>query len=126
MVCNESHTKNNKDMKETTSIQILMKRQKAFQNAIMVMQKKKNKIDNLISAMLCQEIRTKQEHSEEDDIMTKQEVCEMLGISSSTLYRMRLNGFPFKKIRGRKSLLFSRKDVENYISNKRHSQNWYD
>ena len=53
MVCNESHTKNNKDMKETTSIQILMKRQKAFQNAIMVMQKKKNKIDNLISAMLC-------------------------------------------------------------------------
>lgn len=126
MVCNESQTKNNKDMKETTSIQILMKRQKAFQNAIMVMQKKKNKIDNLISAMLCQEIRTKQEYSEEDDIMTKQEVCEMLGISSSTLYRMRLNGFPFKKIRGRKSLLFSRKDVENYISNKRHSQNWYD
>ena len=62
MVCNESQTKNNKDMKETTSIQILMKRQKAFQNAIMVMQKKKNKIDNIISAMLWQEVRTKQEH----------------------------------------------------------------
>jgi predicted DNA-binding transcriptional regulator AlpA len=42
----------------------------------------------------------------------------MLEISQSTLYRMRMyDNFPFVKIEGRKSVMFNKKEIEDYMAN---------
>ena len=49
------------------------------------------------------------------DILTSKDVCSMLEISPSTLYRMRMNGLPYIKEEGRKNVLFKRQDVLEYM-----------
>ncbi len=42
----------------------------------------------------------------------------MLEISTSTLYRMRkYDGFPYIKEQGRKSVMYRKKDIDEYLDN---------
>lgn len=48
--------------------------------------------------------------------LTVNEVAELIGVSTSTVYTMtRLNEIPHKKVRGR--ILFHRKTIEQWLTN---------
>ena len=54
------------------------------------------------------------------DLLSSKDVCSMLEISASTLYRMRMyDNFPYVKIDGRKSVMFNKKDIEEYMANQK-------
>ena len=104
---------------DVIDIQKLLRRQKVYMNGILVMTKKLFEIQNQIAEITFREIRNvKQAEKTPNDLLSAREVCKMLEISSSTLYRMRTyDGFPSVKIEGRKSVMFCKKDIEEYVAN---------
>ena len=54
---------------------------------------------------------------EKSYLLSSRDVCKMFAISASTLYRLRTqNGLPFVKVEGRKNVMFSKKEIEEYFS----------
>lgn len=111
-------------MKEVNSIQNLLRRQKAYMNGILVMQRKLFDIQNQIDELIFKEIKKeKNQQKISSDLMSAKDVCSQLEISSSTLYRMRVhNNFPFVKIKGRKTVMFKKQDVDKYLENLKNKQ----
>lgn len=108
-------------MKEVNDIQKLIKRQKAYQKGILVMAEKLFDIQNQIATLTLKEInKEKRVEKNSTDLLSSKDVCSMLEISASTLYRMRMyDNFPFVKIEGRKSVMFNKKDIEEYMTNQK-------
>jgi len=96
----------------------LAKRQKAYMKSILVMTNKLFEIQQEITALSIEKLRKIQDvkSSIESDLITNKDVCKLLNISPSTLYRMRIyDGLPFKKIGGRKSVMYCKKDIDAYL-----------
>lgn len=106
-------------MKEVNDIQKLIKRQKAYQKGILVMTEKLFDIQNQIVTLMLKETKTeKQVTKASTDLLSSKDVCSMLEISASTLYRMRkFDGFPCIKEQGRKSVMYRKKDIDEYLDN---------
>ncbi|NCC99455.1 MAG: DNA-binding protein [Bacteroidia bacterium] len=105
-------------MKEVNDIHKLLRRQKAYMKGMLVMQEKLFDIQNQISEELLKEVkREKKKEKVTSDLLSAKDVCSMLEISASTLYRMRKeDNFPFIKIPGKKSIMFNKKDIEEYMA----------
>lgn len=106
-------------MKEVNDIQKLIKRQKAYQKGILVMTEKLFDIQTQIAALTLKEMKKeKKVEKNSTDLLSSKDVRSMLEISASTLYRMRMyDNFPYVKIDGRKSVMFNKKDIEQYMAN---------
>lgn len=107
-----------KQINKVNDIQKLLRRQKAYMKGILVMQEKLFDIQNQISEELLKEVkREKKKEKVTSDLLSAKDVCSMLEISASTLYRMRTeDDFPFIKIDGKKSIMFNKKDIEEYMA----------
>lgn len=106
-------------MKEVNDIQKLIKRQKAYQKGILVMTEKLFDIQTQIATLTIKEMKKEKKiEKNSTNLLSLKDVCSMLEISASTLYRMRMyDGFPFVKIEGRKNVMFNKKDIEEYMVN---------
>lgn len=106
-------------MKEVNDIQKLIKRQKAYQKGILVMIEKLFDIQNQIAMFVLKGTKTeKTVIKSSTDLLSSKDVCSMLEISASTLYRMRKDdGFPYIKEQGRKSVMYRKKDIDEYLDN---------
>ncbi|MEI8272508.1 MAG: helix-turn-helix domain-containing protein [Paludibacter sp.] len=105
-------------MEKLNEIQKLMKREKAFKKAILVMNEKLFNIQNQISELTLKELKKIQpKETANNDMLSISEACKWLQISASTLYRMRIyDGFPSVKIEGRKNVMFKRSDINDYLN----------
>lgn len=108
-------------MKEVNDIQKLIKRQKAYQKGILVMTEKLFDIQTQIATLTLKEMKKdKKIEKKSTDLLSSKDVRSMLEISASTLYRMRMyDNFPYVKIDGRKSVMFNKKDIEEYMANQK-------
>lgn len=108
-------------MKEVNDIQKLIKRQKAYQKGILVMTEKLFDIQTQIATLTLKEMKKeKKVEKKSTDLLSSKDVRSMLEISASTLYRMRMyDNFPYVKIDGRKSVMFNKKDIEEYMANQK-------
>lgn len=107
-------------MKEVNNLSKLLGKQKAYQKGLLILTKKifdnQNQILNILTNKIG-EIQVREPNL--SMLLTSKEICDELKISQSTLYRMRVeDGFPYTKIKGRKNIMFNRKDIEEYLSNK--------
>lgn len=110
-----------KQIDEVNNIQKLLRRQKAYMKGILVMQEKLFDIQSQISELMLKEAKKeKKKEKVTSDLLSAKDVRSMLEISESTLYRMRMyDNFPYVKIEGRKSVMFNRKDIDEYIANQK-------
>ncbi|MEA4984153.1 hypothetical protein SDC9_55998 [bioreactor metagenome] len=106
-------------MIEVNEIQKLIKRQKAYQKGILVMTEKLFDIQTQIATLTLKEMKKEKKiEKKSTDLLSSKDVRSMLEISASTLYRMRTyDNFPYVKIEGRKSVMFNKKDIEQYMAN---------
>lgn len=106
-------------MIEVNEIQKLIKRQKAYQKGILVMTEKLFDIQTQIATLTLKEMKKEKKiEKKSTDLLSSKDVRSMLEISASTLYRMRMyDNFPYVKIEGRKSVMFNKKDIEQYMAN---------
>lgn len=104
-------------MEEAIDIQKLFRRQKAYMKGILVMTEKLFDIQAKIAELTVKELRKeKKKEKLPSDLLSSKDVCSMLEISTSTLYRMRTyDGFPSVKIEGRKSVMFRKQDIDEYM-----------
>lgn len=95
-------------MEEVIDIQKLLRRQKAYMKGILVMIEKLFEIQTQITELTIKELKKeKKRERAPSDLLSSKDVCSMLKISVSTLYRMRTyDNFPSMKIEGRKSVMF--------------------
>lgn len=76
-------------MKDVKNVQELLKSQNGYMRLIIKLQTKLFETQKQIDKHLVQQIQKAEKKDENPDILTNEQVCEMLGISKSTLYRMR-------------------------------------
>lgn len=106
-------------MEEVIDIQKLLCRQKAYMKGILVMTEKLFEIQTQIAELTIKELKKeKKRERAPSDLLSSKDVCSMLEISASTLYRMRTyDNFPSVKIEGRKSVMFRKQDIDEYMEN---------
>lgn len=106
-------------MEEVIDIQKLLRRQKTYMKGILVMTEKLFKIQTQIAELTIKELKKeKKRERAPSDLLSSKDVCSMLEISASTLYRMRTyDNFPSVKIEGRKSVMFRKQDIDEYMEN---------
>ena len=111
--------------KEVIEIQELLKRQKSYMRVILKMTEKLFEVQRQITEYAVKEGKKEpKEEKVQSDLLTSKDVCSMLEISASTLYRMRTyDGFPCGREKGRKSVLFRRQDIEEYYNNLKNKAN---
>ena len=103
------------DSKE--ELKALLKKQKSLIKTSAIVSQRLSEVQLKINELLIKQIEFKsKEVAIENDIMTEDEVCKFIGKSKATLYRMRTyHNFPHSKIPGQKAILYSRKDIMQYI-----------
>ena len=86
---------------------------------ILVMTKKLFDIQAQIAELTIKELKKeKKKEKQHSDLLSSRDVCNMLEISASTLYRMRtFDKFPSVKIEGRKNVMFRKQDIDEYMKN---------
>ena len=104
-------------MSEKKDIVKLLKRKQSTLKAIAKLQANLNAIqsdiDNYFLSSI-KEIVSNFDHAD-SDILSQEDVCKLLGVSKTTLYRMRIsNQIECIKPKGRKSVVYSRKAIEEY------------
>ena len=106
-------------MKEVIDIQKLLRRQKAYMKGILVMTEKLFEVQSQIAEFTIKEVKNESKKEKiSSNLLSSKDVCSMLEISASTLYRMRTyDGFPFIKEKGRKTIMFRRQDIDEYMEN---------
>ena len=99
----------------------LMRKQSNYQGHIIRLTENLFEVQKQIAELNYKEIRkSKAKYKKSNpDYLTSKEVCEQLNVSSTTLYRMRLEGFPYQKIGGGKKIIFSKKEIDEYLKNKK-------
>lgn len=105
-------------MGNLTEMQKLLRRQKSYMKGLLVMTEKLFDIQNQIAVLNFKEIKNNNSNCNTTvKLFTSKEVCDLLNLSQSTLYRMRMvNGFPFVKVEGRKNIMYNRQDIFEYIN----------
>lgn len=105
------------------NIKNLMRRQMALQKAILKLTHNLSDVQSQLNIAFLNRLNSHKEYAlKPNDVMTASDVCKMLGISPSTLRRMELyKGLPYMRIPGQKKLIFSRKEILNYL--KQHKAN---
>lgn len=95
----------------------LFSRQRKLMRAALVINEKLSEIQQEINTLMLRQITSSApKASSEKDLMTEKEVCNWIGKSKATLYRMRTyHNFPHTKIPGQKSIIYSRKAIEAYF-----------
>lgn len=85
--------------------------------AALVINEKLSEIQQEINSLMLRQISySTPKTSSDKDLMTEKEVCDWIGKSKATLYRMRTyHKFPHSKIPGQKAIIYSRKAIEAYI-----------
>lgn len=103
---------------KVTYIQNLLEKRKRIQKSIKVMQNRLFDVQSKIDSFIIEELsKEKDNMSKPNEYLSEIEVCQMLNISKSTLYRMRMNGeIPFIKNEGRKRVMYERKEIESYMT----------
>lgn len=112
--------------KRKKDLQRLRKKQEAYQAAIGRFQKKITDVQNQM-LKICLEVAevSNRPLSEEKKYLSAREVCDMLGVSNSTLYRMRLKqNLPFVKVAGKRNVRFDKEEVIKFMNEQK--QRWYD
>ncbi len=106
-----------KQIDDVNNIQKLLRRQKAYMKGILVMQEKLFDIQSQISGLMLKEAKKeKKKERNPSDLLSSKDICSMFEFSPSTLYRMRMyDGFPYVKVEGRRSVMFNKKDVVEYM-----------
>ena len=105
-------------MKDVNEVHKLLSKQKKMMKSIIIMQTKLFEVQSQI--MECLSEHNIHNHKEESnqDILTLGQVCEILNVSKSTIHRMRKNNdLPSQKIKGRRGVYFSKKQIEEYMKN---------
>lgn len=105
-------------MKDINEIHKLLSKQKKIMNSIITIQRRLFEVQSQIIECLSEHnIQTHKEESNQD-ILTLGQVCEILNVSKSTIHRMRKsNALPSQKIKGRRGVYFSKKQIEEYMKN---------
>ncbi|MFV0419459.1 MAG: helix-turn-helix transcriptional regulator [Dysgonomonas sp.] len=95
----------------------LFSRQRKLMKAALVINGKLSEVQQEINILMLRQITSSTPKASSDkDLMTEKEVCDWIGKSKATLYRMRTyHKFPHSKIPGQKAIIYSRKDIEAYI-----------
>lgn len=95
----------------------LFSRQRKLMKAALVINEKLSEVQQEINTLMLRQISSSTPKASRDkDLMTEKEVCDWIGKSKATLYRMRTyHKFPHSKIPGQKAIIYSRKDIEAYI-----------
>ena len=95
----------------------LFSRQRKLMKAALVINEKLSEIQQKINSLMLRQINSSAPKTSSDkDLMTEKEVCNWIGKSKATLYRMRTyHNFPHSKIPGQKAIIYSCKDIEAYI-----------
>lgn len=95
----------------------LFSRQRKLMRAALVINEKLSEIQQEINSLMLRQINTSTpKTSTAKDLMTEKEVCDWIGKSKATLYRMRTyHNFPHSKIPGQKAIIYSRQAIEVYF-----------
>lgn len=95
----------------------LFSRHRKLMRAALVINEKLSEIQQEINSLMLRQISySTPKTSSDKDLMTEKEVCDWIGKSKATLYRMRTyHKFPHSKIPGQKAIIYSRKAIEAYI-----------
>lgn len=106
-------------MEESIDLQKLLQKQKSYMKIILGMTEKLFKIQIQIAELTIKELKKeKKRERASSNLLSSKDVCSMLEISKSTLYRMRTyDNFPSVKIEGRKSVMFRKQDIDEYMEN---------
>ena len=102
---------------EKSELMKLLKRQKTYVRLVNNFSQELNLINSQILEELikCPD-ENKKSKTINEEYLTPKEVCKMLKISPSTLYRMRRdNKIPCTKFEGRKNVHFSKKEIINFM-----------
>jgi excisionase family DNA binding protein len=99
----------------------LIKKQATNQRLILKFTENLFEIQKQIAELNYQEIRKNKakDKKSNSDFLTLKEVCKLLDVSKATLYRMRLEGFPYQKIGNGKKIIFSEKAIKEYMKNQK-------
>lgn len=95
----------------------LFSRQRKLMKAALVINEKLSEVQQEINTLMLRQISSSTPKASSDkDLMTEKEVCDWIGKSKATLYRMRTyHKFPHTKIPGQKAIIYSRKAIEAYF-----------
>lgn len=95
----------------------LFTRQRKLMKAALVINEKLAEVQLAINILMLRQISSSTPKvSSDKDLMTEKEVCDWIGKSKATLYRMRTyHNFPHSKIPGQKAIFYSHKAIEAYI-----------
>lgn len=102
---------------ESKELRRLFSQQKRLMKAAFVINQKLSDVQQEINTLMLRQISSSTPKiSSDKDLMTEGEVCEWIGKSKATLYRMRnYHNFPHSKIPGQKAIIYSRKAIEDYF-----------
>lgn len=102
---------------ESKELKQLFSRQRKLMKAALVITEKLSEVQQEINTLMLRQISSATPKVPSDkDIMTEKEVCQWIGKSKATLYRMRTYyKFPHTKIGGQKAIIYSRKAIEAYF-----------
>lgn len=102
---------------ESKELKQLFSRQRKLMKAALVINEKLSEVQQEINALMLRQINSATPKlSNDKDLMTEKEVCQWMGKSKATLYRMRTYyKFPYTKIDGQKAIIYSRKAIEAYF-----------
>lgn len=104
-------------MDSTKELKALFDKQKKLFRTSLVVNQRLADVQHQINALLLKQISSITPIvSTDKDIMTENEVCDWLGKSKATMYRLRnYHNFPHTKIDGQKSIMYSRKAITYYF-----------
>lgn len=104
-------------MSNLIELKKLYKRQSAYMKTIQLMNTRLLEVQSLIAELTIKELKYLDSKSKnEAELLTSKEVCKLLNISASTLYRMRIvDELPCIKIEGRKNVMFRKSEIDNFM-----------
>ena len=96
---------------ESKGLKQLFSRQRKLMKATLIISEKLSEVQQGINTlMLCQIRSSTPKTSSDKDLMTEKEVCDWIGKSKATLYRMRnYHNFTHTQNPGQKAIIYSRK-----------------
>jgi len=99
----------------------LMRKQANYQRLVLKFTENLFETQKQIAELNYKEIRKSKTNDKKSnpDYLTSKEVCKIFDMSSTTLYRERLKGFPYQKIGDGKKIIFSKKEITEYLKNKK-------
>jgi predicted DNA-binding transcriptional regulator AlpA len=104
-------------MDSAKQLKALFDKQRKLMKTALFVNQKICEVQQKINTLILKKMNaTSSTGANEKDLMTEKEVCDWIGKSKATLYRMRTYyNFPHTKIEGQKAIIYSRKAIESYF-----------